>query len=897
MIYNYCIIYHIFPVIINVLQEFTLKKTITGIIFWMVMVLISWLFWTCASYKKNPFSKTFHNTTAHYNAYFIAREELKEVEGIIDQNSPRNFNKILGVFPDIDSATIDPLRSKLTDVMKKSSLVIQMHENSQWVDDSYFLIGKARFYVGQFVEAIETFKYVNTRSQDDDMRHKALVALMRTFIHYNEFNNAVAVSDYLKKETLNKENTLDFYLTTAYKYQLEEDYENMIKYLSEAATLEKVKKHMARHFFVLGQVYQHLNYDSAAFASYKKCLKKSPDYELSFYAKLYMAQVTEPDLKVDLKKIRKYFKKLLRDEKNVEYRDKIYYEMGKFELNHGNTDLAVQHLHFSLREPLNHPVQKAYTYLKLGELYYDHYKNYEMAQAYYDSTVRTLPSNDERYESIKKRQKILNDFVKQLKTIHLQDSLVKLAEMDPQELSNLLDTVLMAREMARKEAEKKLEDQQRQQASNINSQDNNAVFTGQNNPFGNPGQQAQETSGQSTWYFYNMAVVSTGRNEFVRRWGNRPLEDNWRRSKKQANVSFEEEQATTQTDTLASKVQEGTPDPEAEKEQLMATIPFSEEAKVEALKKVEDAYFNLGNIYHFQLLEEDNAIATYNQFLQRFRGSEFEPEVYYTLYLLYKDKDRALSESYKEKLTSKYPETLFAKLAINPNYKKESDEASRRLKRMYEIAYKYYKDGNNDQARPLVARGIELYPDNPFTDKLRILNIMIDGKLEGEAKYQYELQNFIETYPESPIKDYVQKLLDVARNFEVKEAQRSGAIFNTYFEQPHFFIIVYENSLNIADQLSDSLGQYLAQHYPDKTLNTGNLTFNDSLSLLLINKFDDKKTAETFLKTFEGDKPLEDLLKDSNYSEFVITEGNFEIFYKTKRLGDYLKFYEQYYNM
>jgi hypothetical protein len=194
-----------------------------------------------------------------------------------------------------------------------------------------------------------------------------------------------------------------------------------------------------------------------------------------------------------------------------------------------------------------------------------------------------------------------------------------------------------------------------------------------------------------------------------------------------------------------------------------------------------------------------------------------------------------------------------------------------------------------------VARGIELYPDNPFTDKLRILNIMIDGKLEGEARYQYELQNFIKTYPESPMKDYAQKLLDVARNFEVKEAQRSGARFNTYFEQPHFFIIVYENSLNIADQLSDSLGQYLAQHYPEKALNTGNLTFNDSQSLLLINKFDNKRAAETFLKIFQRDKPLKDLLKDSNYSEFVITEGNFDIFYKTKRLGDYLKFYEQYY--
>jgi lipopolysaccharide biosynthesis regulator YciM len=123
---------------------------------------------------------------------------------------------------------------------------------------------------------------VNTRSQDDDTRHKALVGLMRTFIHYNEFNNAIAVSDYLKKENLNQDNKLRYFLTSAYKYQLEEDYENMVLFLKEAVRLEKSKKHAAREYFVLGQVYQHLHNDSAAFAAYKKCLKKSPDYELSF---------------------------------------------------------------------------------------------------------------------------------------------------------------------------------------------------------------------------------------------------------------------------------------------------------------------------------------------------------------------------------------------------------------------------------------------------------------------------------------------------------------------------------------------------------------------------------------------------------------------------------------
>ena len=132
-------------------------------------------------------------------------------------------------------------------------------------------------------------------------------------------------------------------------------------------------------------------------------------------------------------------------------------------------------------------------------------------------------------------------------------------------------------------------------------------------------------------------------------------------------------------------------------------------------------------------------------------------------------------------------------------------------------------------------------------------------------------------------------------NFQVKEAQRSGAKFKTYSDQPHFFILIYQNNLNIADSLSGALEQYLQQNYSDKKLNVGNLTFNDRLSLLLVNKFENKNDALAFLTTFEHTEPLKDLLKDSKYEIFVITEDNFEILYKTKRLDNYLTFFNHYY--
>ena len=44
-------------------------------------------------------------------------------------------------------------------------------------------------------------------------------------------------------------------------------------------------------------------------------------------------------------------------------------------------------------------------------------------------------------------------------------------------------------------------------------------------------------NGDDSWYFYNTAAKNSGRTEFQRRWGNRKLEDDWRRRNK-ASFNF-----------------------------------------------------------------------------------------------------------------------------------------------------------------------------------------------------------------------------------------------------------------------------------------------------------------------------------------------------------------------
>jgi len=844
----------------------------------------------CASHKKNFFSKTYHNTTAHYNAYFIAKEDIRQVEEAIETSHKNNYDKILGVYYDIDSVTIDGVRDKLDDAIVKASLPIQRHENSKWVYPSYLLIGTARYYGGDFVNAIETFRYIYRNGEEDDVRQKALVGLMRTFIDYGEHANAVSVADYLRKENLTRENMLGFLLNKAYLYQVREDYENMVRNLSQAVEIEKDKTQKARYYFILGQLYQHLGSDNKAYEYYRQCLKSNPHYELSFYAKLNLAQVTQLDQKGDLKKIRNYFTKLLKDDKNREFVDRIYYEMASFELKHNNKEQAIEYYKSSIRESENNPRQKGLAYLRLGELYYDNYKNYRLAQAYYDSTVAVLPQEEENYEAIKERSEILNDFVTQLETIQVQDSLLALAEMDRSDLQTMLEEHVANLERQKKEQEREAKRLARQTASTSNSDFNRQ---GMANPFGID--QNTQAEGE-TWYFYNMAAVSSGRSKFKTRWGNRPLEDHWRRSNKQLMTEF---QATeiAQADTVIQEVEQESEIPQTDERtgELMSTIPFAEEAKVASLKKIEDAYFQLGRIYNFQLEEKQNAIDTFEKLLERFPGSEYEPEALYLLYLIYKPNNETASEGYKQRLMSNYLESIYAKLAENPNYKEESNETAMRLQRLYKIAYDYYEQENFNQAKLLVSRALEQYPDNAFSDQLRILNILIDGKTEGQYRYQYELQQFIENNPESEFLDYAKNLLDASKEFKTKELRRKGAQYITYFDQPHFFIFVYPNIGANTEIIPALIENFAEENYPDLDLKIGNLSLNEGFSVVLINKFETKDLAMEFYNDFIKKDLKFPMSENMSFESFVITEDNFQIFYQTKKTDNYIKFFEEHY--
>ncbi len=849
------------------------------IVFGLIAGAVCGLSWRCSPNQNTVTSDIYHNTTAHFNGYYYAKEKVLEIQTTITKNLDDDPNQILRLFPKLDTALASTYRKDTEEVIKMASLSIQRHPNSRWLDDNYLLVGLARLYDCDFQNAIQTFKYVNTKGLDPNARHRAIIYLIRTFTEQADYLRAEEAFQFLEKEKLSKTNSKDFFLEKAYYYQLRTDYDNMVRNLASADSLLTRSDRKGRIYFIIGQVYQQIGFKSEAYGYYRKCLNTNPDYEIDFYARLNMAQVAQLDDAKSLRTIRKQFEKMLSDTKNEEFKDKIYYELGEFERKQNHLEPAISEYKQSAHAGKNRRIQ-GNAFLRIGEIYFDSLRKFSLAKSYYDSAVASLPSETVGLDVISKRQKVLGDFVTYTETIQWQDSLLTLALLDTATLRSRIDSVLASR-VAKDDGKKKKK---------------RRTDTGNNSGSGNSFFQTESTS-TTDWYFGNLSAVSTGQGEFKRIWGNISLEDNWRRSAKSASIASNAIAGTSANLEAAGKPKEeatAASSPDAAFNELFAALPQTAEEKALALSKIEEAYFRLGDLYYFQLEEKDNAERSYRQLLNRFSASEYKPEVLYKLYLIHKEKGDSVATVLAQQLMNEFPASTFTRILLNPDYLKETNVAQEKQKLIYKLAYADFQRNNLRGAQEKIKQAKEI-GETQFTPQLELLQILITGKTEDVTRYQYELGEFIKQYPDNRLNAYAGVLLASSKTFLEKSERAMGIRFITSFEEPHYFVIVHRIQDQASTEISKRLDQLSTASFKALKLVATNLIFNDHYAMTFVGDLPGRTEALDYVQLFKTQLAAEKPFSTLNFDNFVITKDNFNIFYRNKALDEYLSFFDRYY--
>lgn len=833
----------------------------------------------CSPKKDSIVSSFFHNTASHYNSYYYALEDIGLVEQAILKSLDDDHNQLLRLFPRIDTTLAKSYQKDTEEAIKMASISIQRHPNSKWLYKNYILVGLARLYNGDFQNAIQTFKYVNTKCNEPDIRHLALIHLMRTFTEMEDYAKAEETSDFLSKEKLSKENGKKLYLERAHLYQTQNDLDKMVQSLTKADSLLTKNDRKDRIYFIVGQVYQKLGFAFEAYNYYRKSLDSRPDYEIEFYARLNLAQVTQVGDKSNAKNIRKQLIKMLEDEKNKEFKDKIYFEIGEFELRQKRLKEAMENYRLCLRAGNSQRI-KGSGYLRLGQLYYDSLSKYPMAKAYYDSAVSTLPEDTENLAEIKKRQSILADFVEYTSTIHLQDSLLALADLDTAVLRKRLDSVKTA-------SLKKLEPQKGKKKTQVTA-------SGADPRQGGTFYQTQ-TNTTGDWYFGNLSAVSVGQNEFQRIWGSIKLEDNWRRSVRTS--TGEETPETNSTEVTATKGKTQTTTEPGKVDvftEVYSQLPKSPEEKRVSFTKIEEAYFKLGDLYYFRLQEKQNAINTYQTLLRRFPSTNYRPETLYKLYLASREMNLTEADAFKNELIASFPESTFAKLLINPNYLAENTLTTERQRILYRDAYEALRENRLSAAVKQADDAIAL-GKTEFVPQLELLKILVTGKSEDITLYQLELGEFIKKYPDGALGKFAESLLSSSKEFEAKLEKAKGIRFIRESDSKHRIVIVHKREENHSTPLTDALEKLNNKNFRELKLVTTNLALDETYTLTFVLEFPDLPSGLKYLSEVRRTILSNEKFLNYKFDIFAITQENFGTFYRTKALAEYLAFYDRNY--
>jgi len=138
-------------------------------------------------------------------------------------------------------------------------------------------------------------------------------------------------------------------------------------------------------------------------------------------------------------------------------------------------------------------------------------------------------------------------------------------------------------------------------------------------------------------------------------------------------------------------------------------------------------------------------------------------------------------------------------------------------------------------------------------------------------------------------------LLQSSRDFQTKQERRLGIQYIRSLEEPHYFIMIYRKDEKLSDVASAVLDKFNLANFNDLSLKTSNLILNDDYALTMVSELPRVTSAIEYAQTFKAQVSKLTELQNHKFNTFVITKDNFDIFYRTKGLDEYIQFFQKNY--
>lgn len=860
--------------------------------------------------------RSYHNLTAHYNVYWNGMDNMRT--GIREQQAglKDNFAVVIPVYNYGDKASATKISQYADIAIKKASKAINKHsmvfnrkEYNKWIDDCYLLIGKAYFYKQDYPMARRTFEFVIKTYNDSEIKYEAMLWLAKANIEMGDFSRAEPVLDMLqskiaKGDAPTKYET-ELNLVYGQMYIAQKNYESAVPYLTRALELSPPAALRVRCNYILGQIAQQNGDFNEASNRYAYVVKHAKSYEMEFNAKINLAQCYDAR-SGNREYIVKKLNKMLRDDKNKDFLDQIYYALAHISIRDGDTATAVDLYRKSVSSSTTNNYQKAISSLELADIYFG-IKNYKISQSYYDSTMQFLPKDYPGYKELSARTQTLTDLVKNLGVIQRQDSLQKLAGMTEAERFRIIDKIIA--DLIAEEMQKQMEEQQRRE--------NQSLY----NQLGGSGQgdAAMGGSTQGKWYFYNPSAMSSGFSTFMRKWGRRKFEDNWFLTDKNM-ASFTNEGEVQDTTSVAAgdstgggKKGGGKKKGPKDREYYLPDIPMTKEKVKASNDKIVEAYYQAGFIFVEGLGDYGNGTQTFEKLQERFPDNKYKVQTLYELCVLYaKLQNQPKSDEYRNLILSRFPDSDYAKLLVNPNYYKEINARQSEATKLYDDTYRafqkqqYYMVINNAG----VARS-KYKTDSVLMPKFDYLRGLALGKIEVVDSLVAAMNQVIKDYPRSKVRPLAENVLAFLRaqsaggtgtqpaapgDTTAAVAATGDKLYKFDANAVHFYVLVVKSDQVDVDALKIKITDYNAKYHDLDGLMVNSILLDDTREMITVNNFTNSEAAMKYFMGILTSKYIFTKLENAGeYFNFVISVENYPVLYKNKDVQQYLRFFEKNY--
>jgi len=750
--------------------------------------------------------RAYQNTVSQFNYLFNADISLDEIIQKARALNEDDYTELLS-FYDYDLSIT--AKESIDSIIYRCNANIVLHDlRSNYVDDAYLLLAKAYLFHKNFDTAASILQFINysfydkeagadmpigsnlnqtgkfsiASSEDNrawenkNVRNESMIWQARNYFEAGELNEGISLLQLLKTDVGFPKRLHPFlYEQLAYGYYLSGINDSAANYLIKGLDNAQDLPTKARWSYLIAQLYEKEQKVNLAYNWYRKAGAISTDPIIAVYASIYMASIDANRGQKSWENLANALERMLNKDKYKPFADIVYYEMAQLALRNQATTKTNQWLIASIQKNEKNNKLKQKALVQLGALNYNE-NRFPVAKIAYDN-LNDLIKSYPNYDQISLRKKWIGQIASLDELIAKEDSL-QMIYAAPK-----MNQVSIAKQWQKRAALLAAQNKNLLTDPNKKSgESDNVVTIDKNNNRGAAFSNAFTNSAstkqvvKSDFYFDNPQNVSTGVSNFIKKWGDRPNVDNWRRK---TNIQLaNSNSANFNTDSINNKTQLNTSLIIGKNKKGNQKIDSTDELTIQLIQPDSDLKqsneiwnkntLSIAKIFLYELNDFEKALPRYQSVIQRNIDPIATESALLDLASQYLHIGQtSTSDSLIQIITNQFPEGNYIR---KKKAKENLDRIDKNSAEAYKATYFLAQIGDWDQFNEQMENAQKQFKGTKWHTPYQFLKVKMNAQLGNDSLAIVLLNDLIAQNKSEQVKARAKNIITEINNRKTTEA-------------------------------------------------------------------------------------------------------------------------------